>query len=108
MKYNWAYFKDLLIGLLRWIGFFIYQLIILIDQAFNVLTGGYADETLQSRAYRAWRGEKIFGKIFKPMIDCLLFFEKDHCRISYIAEINRRHLPPQFTKWIQKGNNEIE
>lgn len=79
--------------------FYLLQILLWIDQGFNVLLGGYADETLQSRAYRAWRGDKIFGRIFKPLIDTLFFWEDNHCRIAYVAEIEKRQFPPDFLKW---------
>jgi hypothetical protein len=82
--------------------FYLLQVALIIDQAFNVLLGGYADETLSSRAYRAWRGEKIFGKIFKPLIDTIFFWDPDHCRTSYLAEIQKKQLPREFTKWINE------
>lgn len=82
--------------------FHLLQIVLLIDQAFNVLLGGYADETLSSRAYRAWRGDKIFGKIFKPTIDTLFFLEAKHCRAAYLSEVNKRQLPPEFLKWIEE------
>lgn len=80
---------------------YILQLLIWIDQGFNVLLGGKADETLSSRAYRADRGNKRFGKFFRPMIDTLFFWEKDHCRMAYLAEINRKQLPENFLKWTE-------
>ena len=45
------------------------QILVAIDQVFNALLGGMADETLSSRAYRAEQKGKVFGKIFRPLID---------------------------------------
>lgn len=86
--------------------FYILQILLWIDQGLNVLTGGYADETLQSRAYRAWRGDKFFGKIFKPLIDFLFFWEDNHCRIAYLAEIERYQLPKDFLRWKWKDQDD--
>lgn len=72
------------------------QLAIAFDQLLNVVLGGYADETLSSRAYRADRNGKIFGKVFRPLIDTVLWFDPDHCRTSYVSERERRQLPPEF------------
>ena len=78
--------------------FYLLQVALVIDQAFNVLLGGYADETLSSRAYRADRDNKIFGNFFRPIIDFIfiLFGDKNHCFKSYSSERNNSHLPPEF------------
>ncbi len=70
--------------------------LIALDQLFNALLNGSPDETLSSRAYRAYVKDKIFGKIFKPLIDLLFFFDPQHCYTSYLAELNRRQLLPSF------------
>ena len=72
---------------------YILQNLIAIDQLFNTLLGGYADETLSSRAYRAEKKRRIFGKLFRPLIDTILFFDKNHCLNSYYSEKSRRHWP---------------
>ena len=71
-----------------------FQVLIAIDQLFNTLLGGYADETLSSRAYRLEleRG-RSWGRKF---VDTLLWFDKDHCKESYESEIERRQLPPSM------------
>ena len=53
------------------------QFLIAFDQLINTMIGGYADETLSARAWRADRDGKILGKIFRPTIDFLFFFEKE-------------------------------
>lgn len=72
------------------------QVLIAYDQLWNAVLGGYADETLSSRAWRAEQKGRWFGKIFRPLIDCLLFFDKNHCYNSYLAEVQRRQLPQDF------------
>jgi len=81
---------------LRKIGSWMWQNLIAIDQLGNTLLGGMADETLSSRAYRAEVKGRIFGKIFRPLIDAIFFFDKDHCFNSYVSELNRRHFPREF------------
>lgn len=85
-------FKAFLNGLKFWI----WQNLIALDQFANTLLLGMADETLSSRAYRAETKGRIFGKIFRPLIDTLFFFDKDHCLNSFISEVKRRHLPKDF------------
>lgn len=75
---------------------YILQILISIDQLFNAILGGMADETLSSRAWRAEKSNKVFGKIFRPLIDTLMFFDKNHCFGSYLSEISRRQLPLHF------------
>ena len=71
----------------------IYQILIAIDQLFNALFLGYADETISSRMYRYELEGKIVGKIFRPIIDKIFWFQKEHCRESYLSEQLRSHLP---------------
>lgn len=64
-----------------------------IDQLFNTVLGGDPDETLSSRAYRTEQKGRVFGKVFRPIIDTILFFDKDHCRTSYESELYRKQMP---------------
>jgi len=66
---------------------------IALDQQFNTLLGGSPDETLSSRAYRTEQQQKIFGRLFRPVIDLVFFFDPLHCYKSYLAEIDRLQLP---------------
>lgn len=75
----WAYLKQVLIGL---------------DQLLNALMGGWADETLSSRAWRHYvKGDYKWPKV---LIDGILFFDKDHCQRSYESEIKRSQLKPEM------------
>lgn len=81
--------------------FFGVQLFIAVDQLINVLLFGYADETLSARSWRAYRDNKIFGKISMPIIDALFFWQKQpnhygHCRNAYLNELQKRGLPPEY------------
>ncbi len=72
------------------------QFLIAFDQLINTMIGGYADETLSARAWRADRDGKILGKIFRPIIDCLFFFDPQHCFTSYLAEYERKQFPKEY------------
>lgn len=72
------------------------NLFISIDQLFNALLNGSPDETLSSRAYRADRDKKVFGKVFRPLIDLIFFWQKRHCYQSYLAEVERKQLSGSF------------
>lgn len=67
-----------------------------LDQLFNAILRGSPDETLSSRAYRADISGKVFGKIFRPLIDIIFFFDPQHCYTSYLSEVNRQQLPKEF------------
>lgn len=72
------------------------QLLVALDQLLNALLLGYADETLSSRAYRADRDGKVFGLFFRPLIDTVFFFQKNHCHQAYLEEVHRRQYPKHF------------
>lgn len=69
---------------------YILNILIGIDQLFNVLLMGAPDETLSARAYRAHRDNKVFGKVFMPIINTLFWFQSEHCKEAYYAEITRK------------------
>ncbi len=75
--------------------FWIINVLVAFDQFINALFGGWADETISSRAYRmkdttrAWR-------IWHAVINAVLFIQPDHCRIAYDYERNRWQMPPDL------------
>ena len=78
------------------------NLMIAIDQlTYVLLTLGHGspDETMSAAAYRLWLRDRIGGRWFKPLIDALFWLlERDHCKKSYRAEMERRHLPGGYTR----------
>lgn len=77
------------------------QLLIAIDQLLNVLVtplqrSAWADETLSARAFRADRDGKVFGRIFRPAIDWIFFWQDAHCRTAYEREQQRMHIAPEY------------
>jgi hypothetical protein len=75
---------------------YILNLLIAIDQLFNALLLGSADETLSSRAHRAWRDGRWFGVVFRPLINLIFFWQKDHCLDAYLSEVHRQQYPKTF------------
>lgn len=75
---------------------YLLNLAIAIDQLLNAMLLGFADETLSSRAYRADRDGKVFGRIFRPLIDTLFFWDKRHCFQAYLAEVSRKQYSKNF------------
>jgi len=67
------------------------NILIALDQfLFCLVTLGSSapDETASSCAYRLELAGRWPGKVFRPLIDKLMFFDPDHCRRAYRAEIN--------------------
>lgn len=78
----------------------IYNVAIGLDQFFNALLGGAADETLSSRAYRgavlAPHPKKRWRVIYRA-IETLFFWEKGmHCKWAYHSELIRKQYPEAF------------
>lgn len=67
-----------------------------VDQLLNTILGGAPDETLSSRAYRADMDGKILGKLLRPTIDLLFFWQAHHCHESYLSEIRRSQQPKKL------------
>lgn len=72
------------------------NVLIAFDQLLNAILFSGPDETLSSRAYRADRDGKVFGRIFRPVIDTLFFWQPRHCFQSYLAEVQRRQYSKNF------------
>nr|WP_235961321.1 DNA helicase UvrD [Spirabiliibacterium mucosae] len=71
------------------------QVLIAIDQFFNALFGGMADETLSARAWRLRNTHKRW-RLSKEAIDRLFFFQPNHCYHAYMNEIERKQLPKDY------------
>ena len=76
-----------------------YHVLIAIDQLFNALIGGAADETLSSRTYRRAvltqsKPKKRWRVLYKIING--LFFDKNHCRTAWESEVNRKQYPADF------------
>ena len=73
------------------------QLLIALDQVLNTVVWikgdgfGMADETLSARAWRLREKSNAWRRI-----DRLFFWQVDHCRQSYLSELLRKHLPPEY------------
>ena len=76
------------------------QLLIAIDQVFNVLIGlicfkkAWADETMSANAYRL---EQERGRKWpRFLIDAIFFWQPNHCKTSYESEVMRKQLPKHY------------
>jgi len=63
------------------------------DQLFNVLTGGWADETFSSRT---WRNRDHYPfKVLQHVINALAF-NKNHCKEAFESERMHDDSPPEL------------
>nr|DAN33728.1 MAG TPA: hypothetical protein [Caudoviricetes sp.] len=82
-----------------------YHNLIALDQLFNALTGGAADETLSSRTYRGAilvSNPRKRWVIIHKVIN-FLFFDKNHCKYSYESELKGRQHDKRFSQ-MRKGD----
>ena len=77
-----------------------YHVVIAIDQLFNALTGGAADETLSSRTYRgsilAENPKKCWRVLYRLING--LFFDANHCKASYESELSGKQHDERFSE----------
>ena len=75
-----------------------YQLIIAIDQLFNVICLGWADETFSARCWRL--REKPFWGFMRRAVDVLFFWDTKegmkHCQWAFENEQKRVHMPGAY------------
>lgn len=76
----------------------ILNILIGLDQLIWILVtlgGGYPDETISSASWRYEQKGYLWGKIMRPLIDTIFFWDKEHCYNSYLSEVQRFHAPPR-------------
>lgn len=71
------------------------QIPIALDQLVNTIFGGYADETISAASYRK-RNESTGWRLMGKLIDCIFFWQENHCQQAYQSEIERKHLPKEY------------
>lgn len=72
------------------------QVLIGLDQLVNTLVGGFADETLSSRAHRMREKGQPYWRWTAAFIDMLFFWQKEHCKAAWHSEMKRLQLPPHM------------
>ena len=75
----------------------ILYILIAVDQLVNTIFGGMPDETISAKAWRMQDKKKRY-KVLRCIIDKLFWFDPDHCRTSYLSEIEKHHLPDEYHK----------
>ena len=75
-----------------------YQIIIALDQLFNALTWGWADETFSARCWRL--REKAFWAFMRRVVDVIFFWDTKegvkHCQWAFENEQKRVHMPGAY------------
>lgn len=72
------------------------NLLIALDQlAWVILTlgNGLPDETISAALWRMETQGKLAGRLFRPIVDALFFFDKHHCLKAWQAERSKAQLP---------------
>jgi hypothetical protein len=74
----------------------ILNLLISLDQFIFCLVclgHSYPNETASACAWRMEQTSRLSGRIFRPLIDTLFFFDPEHCRVSYEDMQELRFMP---------------
>lgn len=71
------------------------EIAIACDQLANAILGGYACETISARCYRL-RAYAPYTSM-RRWIDRIFFWQPDHCKASYEAQVARRNVPADYS-----------
>ena len=77
----------------------ILNVLIALDQlAWVLLTlgNGMPDETISAALWRMERQGKLAGRVFRPLVDALFWFDRDHCLKSWQSERSKAQLPEAY------------
>ena len=77
----------------------ILNLLIALDQlAWVLLTlgNGMPDETISAALWRMESQGKWAGKLFRPVVDAMFWFDKNHCLNAWESENKKQHLPAMY------------
>lgn len=72
---------------------YIVQVAIAVDQLGNALLGGWADETISSRAFRQQQKRRWY--VAYRVINAIFFWQENHCESAYLAETRRMQTFPE-------------
>ena len=100
--------KDKIGWLIAWLRQYRRNVLISMDQLVNAICCGYPDETLSARSYRLGR-ESAYWNAARIVIDCIFFWQKEHCKQCWQWEQDRMDLPISYrveSKMID--NTEVE
>lgn len=73
------------------------RIAIAFDQLANALIGGWPDETLSAYAHRMREKGQPYWGWTAGAINRLFFWQADHCKSAWQAEVLRRQLPDVYS-----------
>lgn len=59
---------------------------------------GSPDETMSAAAWRLEQEGELGGKIFRPLIDLIFFWDPKHCESAHRAEMRRSQLHHSYKR----------
>lgn len=71
------------------------EVAVAIDQLANAILGGYSCETISARCWRL-RNDEPYARL-RIVIDGIFFWQPNHCRSSYDAQVARHNMPRDYT-----------
>lgn len=74
------------------------RLAVAFDEFWNVVFGGFLDETISSRAGRAAHAGKTWGKL---LAGALGFFFRNHCRLAEMHDEQRA----EYIAWLESQSD---
>lgn len=84
------------------------NLLIALDQfLFCLVTLGHSspDETMSACAWRLEREGRWQGRVFRPLIDFLFWFDPRHCAMSYVSEKQGKQLPREYQHQVKMSDS---
>lgn len=72
------------------------NIFIAVDQLVNAILFGSPDETLGARFYRLEQTNHLIGKLVRPILDFIFFWDKNHCKILFEKEVLNEQLPKDY------------
>ncbi len=77
---------------------YIKRVAIAFDQLLNTIGGGQPDETISAKIYRKSINPGTDGWKFAEKVVNTIFFDKNHCKDSYMSEIHRTQFPRDYRR----------
>lgn len=71
-----------------------------LSQLWNALWAGSPDETICARAWRGSQAGHRGWSLFVTLVNGLFFWQSNHCRGAYAAEVARAHMPSAYRSGI--------
>jgi hypothetical protein len=77
-------------------GAYLFQVLIGLDQLLNTMLGGWADETVSSRAWRLHQAYRAWAVARRAIDAVFWYWQPNHCQASFESERLRLQIPPEL------------